>query len=647
MRAFVPLILCACSATTTIEDLRAGPHQANTDLDWRDQMVYQILVDRFADGDPNNDRNVAPSVPGRFHGGDWQGVIDHLDYLSRLGVTALWISPVVKNIEDDAGFDAYHGYWTQDPLRPNPHFGDLMKLRELVQKAHARGMLVLLDVVTNHVGQLFYYDINGNGQPDDFISGGGTSHTCVQICNNPARASECSPDEKIYCQKGVDYFERILEWDPEYDPRGIQGWTSEGFSGPATIIFPNWPDRDRVPPDRPPAWFGWSDDKAWFDDPSWYHRKGRVYVWWHESDYSRDFVRDQEVTGDFPGGLRDLDTDNPDVQDAMIRIFEYWMDVADFDGFRIDTLKHVDRPEKDPNVRGFWGEFTDRMRAHAAGLGKQSFFMFGEAFDGDDTLIGSYTFPGIDARGPFGRLDSVFYFSQKYRVVDEVFKQAGPTRNVACMLAARFGTAQTDTFCADHGFPAGPTYHNQPHASRAAGGTGLAPQQSLVNFLDNHDLSRFLWDSPVAALHNALVYLYTWDGIPCLYYGTEQEFHGGNDPDNREDMVFDETNGTFQWIQQLIAVRKQHVALRHGQVVMRATSDTGAGLLAYERVDPSERVLVVLNTADADLAATTVPTGFATGTTLHDALDASVTYTVGAGGTISVTLPARVGHILY
>jgi alpha-amylase len=65
-------------------------------------------------------------------------VIDKLDYLEELGVTALWISPVVKNVEDDAGFASYHGYWTQDFLRPNAHFGDLTKLRELVDKAHER-----------------------------------------------------------------------------------------------------------------------------------------------------------------------------------------------------------------------------------------------------------------------------------------------------------------------------------------------------------------------------------------------------------------------------------------------------------------------------------------------------------------------------
>ncbi|HEY6039811.1 MAG TPA: alpha-amylase family glycosyl hydrolase, partial [Kofleriaceae bacterium] len=221
--------LAACGGASDLQHPADLPHQKNDTIDWRDQVIYQIMVDRFADGDPNNNMNVEPSVPGKFHGGDWQGVIDHLDYLHDLGVTALWISPVVKNVEDDAGFDSYHGYWTQDFLRPNAHFGDLEKLRELVDAAHAKGMLVILDVVTNHMGQLFYYDINGNGQPDDSISGGGYGHTCLQICTqNP---SACSADEIEYCTQGKDYLERIIEWDPDYDPRGVQGWTSLGFSG--------------------------------------------------------------------------------------------------------------------------------------------------------------------------------------------------------------------------------------------------------------------------------------------------------------------------------------------------------------------------------------------------------------------------------
>ena len=230
------------------------------------------MVDRFADGDPNNDLNVEPSVPGKFHGGDWQGVIDHLDYLKELGVTALWISPVVKNVEDDAGFDSYHGYWTQDFLRPNAHFGDLEKLRELVDAAHAKGMLVILDVVTNHMGQLFYYDINGNGQPDDTISGGGLSHTCLQICAQQPAAVLGRRADVLRAGQGLPRADHRVGSRLRSARR--PGLDLARLLGPRRrAVHRTGPTQNRTPPPRPPDWFDWPDDKPWFDDPSWYHRK--------------------------------------------------------------------------------------------------------------------------------------------------------------------------------------------------------------------------------------------------------------------------------------------------------------------------------------------------------------------------------------
>jgi alpha-amylase len=677
-RILAPLALgalAACGGASSIEHPWDREHRTNADLDWRDQVIYQILVDRFENGDPANDYNVEPTIPGRYQGGDWQGIIDRLDYLEELGVTALWISPVVQNTEEDGGFASYHGYWMQDPLRPNPHFGDLLKLRELVDKAHARDMLVILDVVTNHMGQMFYYDINGNGRPDEWISGGGTPHTCVQICNNPGRANECSEDERTYCRDASEQLHRIQEWDPDYDPRGVQGFTSLGFSGPSDIRFTDWPHVNRTPPMRPPEWFGWPDDKPWFDSPSWYHRKGRPYVWWHEGRYSHDFVREQETQGDFPGGLKALNTDHPDVQEALIRAFQYWIEVADFDGFRIDTVKHIDRPEVYPNRRGFWGPFTDRMRAHAARLGKRNFFMFGEAFDGNDTLIGSYTFGGIDEDGPFGRLDSVFYFSLKHQVIDPVFMDGAPTTLIECLYNARMGIPQSE-HCLERGFPEGPTHGTEPHASSAEGGVGLPPQKLPVTFVDNHDLARYLFDDPrVESLYNALFYLMTFDGIPAIYYGTEQLFDGGVDPKNREAMwrgnpgrgfeAFDTEHQGFRTVRDLIAMRREHVALRRGDVEMRWTTDRprgeiDSGIVAFERIHPEQTALVVINTADDQESVTCAPVdeegeggecmavSFSPGTRLVDVSPGSdgASYTVASDGTVSVDVPPRSGRVL-
>src|SRR3954465_4993766 len=149
--------------------------------DWRDEIIYQVLVDRFANGDPGNDYNVDSSSLAHWPGGDWKGLEDHLDYIEALGVTTLWISPVVKNVDTDAGFDGYHGYWAQDLTQPNPHFGDVAALRRMVAAAHDKGMKVILDIVTNHLGQLFFYDINENGEPDERVAGSGATSSVVPI----------------------------------------------------------------------------------------------------------------------------------------------------------------------------------------------------------------------------------------------------------------------------------------------------------------------------------------------------------------------------------------------------------------------------------------------------------------------------------
>jgi alpha-amylase len=119
---------------------------------WQDETIYMVLTDRFHNGDRTNDAGADPSDPNRFHGGDWQGIIDKLDYLKGTGATALWISPVQEQVRDFFGMDGYHGYWARDFYKTEPSFGSLDKLRELVDKAHERGMKVMVDLALNHTG---------------------------------------------------------------------------------------------------------------------------------------------------------------------------------------------------------------------------------------------------------------------------------------------------------------------------------------------------------------------------------------------------------------------------------------------------------------------------------------------------------------
>jgi len=119
-----------------------------------EDVVYLIMPDRFANGDPTND---APAeLPGShdrskaraYHGGDLRGVRDHLDYLKDLGVTTIWLTPVVKN----GAAEDYHGYGAVDLYAVDPHLGTVREYQELVAAAHHRRMKVLFDIVPNHVG---------------------------------------------------------------------------------------------------------------------------------------------------------------------------------------------------------------------------------------------------------------------------------------------------------------------------------------------------------------------------------------------------------------------------------------------------------------------------------------------------------------
>lgn len=137
---------------------------------WEGKMIYYAVTDRFQNGDKTNDQGTA-NDPERFQGGDWQGLIDKLDYLQELNVDCLWISCPYKNKRDFFGKDGFHGYWPVDFRQAEPGFGDKAKLKELCDKAREKGIKVMLDVVVNHTG----YDhpwVNDPGKRDWFHQNG-------------------------------------------------------------------------------------------------------------------------------------------------------------------------------------------------------------------------------------------------------------------------------------------------------------------------------------------------------------------------------------------------------------------------------------------------------------------------------------------
>jgi alpha-amylase len=146
---------------------------------WDQASVYFLLTDRFHNGDPANDHSFGRQKDGQdevatWHGGDFKGLTEKLDYIKSLGMNAIWITPMVEQVHGFIGggeqgnfpFYAYHGYWALDFTKIDPNYGDEESLKTLVDEAHKRGMRIILDVVMNHAGYATLADLQDLGLTD-------------------------------------------------------------------------------------------------------------------------------------------------------------------------------------------------------------------------------------------------------------------------------------------------------------------------------------------------------------------------------------------------------------------------------------------------------------------------------------------------
>lgn len=210
-----------------------------------DDLIYFIMIDRFADGDLTNN-NFPDSSDDKenlksYLGGDLQGVIDQLDYIKSLGATTIWLTPVVKN--EPYG---YHGYWTEDFYAVDPHFGDMATLQSLVNQAHEKDMKVILDYVVNHTGYQHPWTTDPDKKEWFHNNGDITNFNDVeQVENNnlaglPDLNTE-NPSVKAY------FFENALWWIRETGVDGMRLDTvrhvpKEFWNEFAYIIKQEYPD---------------------------------------------------------------------------------------------------------------------------------------------------------------------------------------------------------------------------------------------------------------------------------------------------------------------------------------------------------------------------------------------------------------------
>ena len=534
------------------------------------ENFYFVMADRFANGDTANDRGgltggrdvtgFDPTRKGWYHGGDLKGMTSKLDYVKGLGTTAVWLTPSFKNkpvqgLGTPYPSAGYHGYWITDFTQIDPHLGSNQDLRDLIAGAHRRGMKVFFDIITNHTADVIDYAEHRY----DYVSKSASPYTDAQ--RRPF-------DDRDYA--GTDTF-------PALDP---------ATSFPYRPVLAPGDEHAKTP--------------AWLNDPTLYHNRGNSTFSGESSNY-----------GDF-AGLDDLFTENAKVVSGMEDLYDTWIRDFGVDGFRIDTMKHV-------NLE-FWQQFLPHILQTAKAAGKSKFFAFGEVYDtASNPFLSRYT--------TAGRSQAVldFPFQQQARE----FAASHPTDQLRELFA------QDDWFTdAD------------------------SNAYQLPTFLGNHDMGHigmFLRDDNPGAkepellardgLAHALMYFSR--GNPVVYFGDEQGFTGaggdqaarqdmfpsqdkeydnldddGTDPDNGQNLNdggknddigsdvtpmadnFDRSHPLYRTIADLARVRRQNPALADGAQQTRHSSPS-AGVFAFSRTEEDRGVeyLVALNNSPTAMTA--------------------------------------------
>jgi alpha-amylase len=588
----VPLVAAGLTATATTDATAShghgqGPralHSVRGPV--TDENFYFVMADRFANGDPANDRGglsddplvsgFDPTRKGFYNGGDLAGLRDRLDYIQDLGTTSIWLTPSFKNKPvqlEDGPSAGYHGYWITDFTRIDPHLGTNEDLAALVDDAHARGMKVYFDIITNHTADVIGYE-------------------------QGARKAYTSKDVSPYRTAAGEVF----------DDRDFAGGDDFPALDPATS-FPYTPVLDPAERDLKVP--------AWLNDVTLYHNRGDT-----------TFVGENSQYGDF-FGLDDLFTENPRVVDGMADIYERW--IADFgiDGFRIDTMKHVDD--------AFWQEFGPRVLKFAQRHGKREFFMFGEVFDTTKDYTSHFT--------TTDRMQAVLDFPFQAAARDFASRSV-PTDALATFFAD--DDWYTDADSNVYGLP---------------------------TFLGNHDMGRFggfvLADNPgqgdgewLARDRLGHELMYFARGNPVIYYGDEQGFTGpGGDQDARQTLFasrvpeyldddllatpathatdnYDQRHPIYRSISTLADVTRAHPALRDGTQQHRLSS-SDSGVYAFSRIDRSRQreYVVALNNSEAP-ESVRIPTYTARKSYERVYGNGPARLSSGRDGALTVTVPA-------
>lgn len=545
------------------------------------EQFYLVMPDRFANGDPGNDRGgltggrdrtgFDPSDPAFFHGGDLKGLTGKLDYIKGLGTTAIWMTPVFKNMpaQERGGNTVgnYHGYAITDFTRVDPHFGTEAELATLIDKAHAKGMKVFFDVVTNHTADTIGF----------------------------------AEKETGYRSKGAHPY-LDTEGRPFDDDAGMRPVDADSF--PYTPYVAD-ADRDAKTP-------------AWLNDPTMYHNRG-----------DSTFAGESGLNGDFMGN-DDLWTERPEVVEGMKRIYERWVKDFGVDGFRVDTAKNVNME--------FWTQWARALDAYAAAHGKKDFFIFAEAFSADPAITAPYmTRGGLDAT-----LDFPFQAIARNSASREGAPR-DLSRLFAQDYRYTTGTAnayEQVTFLGSHdmGRIGGFLARDNPGASEAELLRRHRFAQELMMFARGNpvvyagDEQGFTGKGGDNAARQPLF------ASDAAAYRDDDQL--GTDRTHADD-AYDTRHPLYRAIARLSKLTQRHPALRDGVFTERhAGPADGPGVYAYSRTDARKRIeyVVAHNNADrartvrikTDVARMDFEPLYGTATAVRSTADKTITVTVPA-----------------
>ena len=402
----------------------------------KNTVWYQIFPERFANGNPAiNPVGVKEwdptESPNRqdLYGGDLQGVIDHLDHLTDLGVNGIYFTPV---------FQAYsnHKYDTEDYLKIDQYFGDLEVFKTLVKEAHQRGIKVMLDAVFNHIGD--------------------TSPQWQDVLKHQENS------------KYADWF-HVNQWPATYTP-------------------------------------------------------------------TEDFEVSEAATYDtfaFTPHMPKLNTANPEVQEYLLNIAEYWIKECDIDAWRLDVADEVDH--------AFWKKF--RTTCDAA---KDDFYILGEVWhSAQPWLVGD-------------EFSAVMNYAYTNAIIDTFVKEELSLEQMVSAINAQLMLYRKQT------------------------------NQVMFNILDSHDTPRLLTQAKGSKdlVKQVQAFMYLQPGVPCIYYGDEYGLDGGADPDCRKCMPWTEEHQDlemFAFFKDLVAFRREYAeTLSQTDLDWQCVDDT-QGVVKLER----------------------------------------------------------------